>query len=202
MGKRVLRSGREDNEKAVVLPFGAAVTPLELAFRECRPRLIFYLRSRLGSVAEAEDAAQIAFLRLWKQQTALRDDNIVSLIFVTARNIATDMLRSRGRTQQVSLNAPDSCGDDIDVVDGTQSPERSAAARHTLEAIPRLLDQLPGKCREAFVACKFEGLGYPEISERMGITESMVRKYVRRALAHCVSFFERAENERCPEDEG
>src|SRR6202012_427486 len=64
-------------------------------FDECTPRLIRFLTIRLGSRAEAEDAAQAAFLRIWQRRVSLTGENLVSLIFVTARNIATDVIRER-----------------------------------------------------------------------------------------------------------
>jgi RNA polymerase sigma-70 factor (ECF subfamily) len=44
---------------------------------------------------------------------------------------------------------------------------------------------MPPKCREAFVMNQIQGLDAATIARRLGITDSMVRKYVVRALLHC-----------------
>jgi RNA polymerase sigma-70 factor (ECF subfamily) len=58
----------------------------------------------------------------------------------------------------------------------------------TVEEIVRIdaaLATLPPKAREAFILSQFEELGYAEIALRLGVSVSMVRKYVARALAAC-----------------
>lgn len=178
----------------VPFPGRAAASPqLEALFREIRPRLIRFLSIRLGSQSEAEDAAQLTFLRLWQRRDALTDDNLEALIFVTARNIATDLQRDRKRRGAQASAEPGDWGAALDVRDDSHSPERSAAARQYIELIPRLLEELPPKCRAAFIAYKFEGASYPDIAARMALTESMVRKYVLKALAHCAARFDRLE---------
>jgi RNA polymerase sigma-70 factor (ECF subfamily) len=48
-----------------------------------------------------------------------------------------------------------------------------------------LIEAMPPKCRESFVLNQIHGLDAAPIAARLGITESMVRKYVVRALLHC-----------------
>lgn len=181
-----------------VVPFpvarnGSAAARLEPLFREQRPRLIQFLAMRLGSRGDAEDAAQLLFLRLWQRRETLVEDNLVALMFVTARNIATDLQRERKRRRALSADELGDWDRAIEVKDESHSPERSAAARQFINLIPRLLDELPPKCRAAFVSYKFENMSYCEIAASMNLTESMVRKYVLKALAHCSARFERME---------
>jgi RNA polymerase sigma factor (sigma-70 family) len=166
---------------------------LEQVFCECRPRLIRFLKMRLGSESDAEDAAQLTFLRLWQRHFSLSGESLLALIFVTARNIATDIVRER-RRRGLSTSVPSTASCDIDEIrDECVSPSRSAEAQQYLDLIPRLLDELPPKCKSVFLAYKFQGLSYSEISAGMGVTESMVRKYVIKALAHCSARFDRLE---------
>jgi DNA-directed RNA polymerase specialized sigma24 family protein len=44
---------------------------------------------------------------------------------------------------------------------------------------------MPAKCRAAFVMSQINGLDAATIASHLGITDSMVRKYVVRALLHC-----------------
>ncbi|AMN47788.1 RNA polymerase sigma-70 factor, ECF subfamily [Steroidobacter denitrificans] len=157
-------------------------------FRVERIRLVRFLRARLGSEAEAQDVAQDAIFRLYQRRSELLDRDLRALLFVAARNIATDRLRARQR----AAAHPD--GDAVvDAwVDEAASPERIVAAQQQLAQLRQLLQELPPRCEYAFVCYKFEGLEYREIAARMAVTESMVRKYVLRALHYCATRLEGA----------
>jgi RNA polymerase sigma-70 factor (ECF subfamily) len=165
---------------------------LEEAFGQAEKRLIRYLTFRLGSADEARDVAQATFLKLWRQIAAIHETNLTALIFVTGGNIATDIIRAR-RTRSCTID--EACSPDAinQVQDGGPGADRILAARQKLELIRRLLEELPAKCRHAFVAHKFQGLDYSEIAAEMGVTENMVRKHVLRAVAHCAMRFEQLE---------
>jgi RNA polymerase sigma-70 factor (ECF subfamily) len=53
---------------------------------------------------------------------------------------------------------------------------------HRLES---LIESMPAKCRASFVMSQIQGLDAATIAAQLGITDSMVRKYVVRALLHC-----------------
>src|SRR6185295_16860476 len=61
---------------------------LETLFREHRADLVRFLKIRLGCEADANDAVQIVFTRLLQRVDSLQDDNLVSLLYVSARNVA------------------------------------------------------------------------------------------------------------------
>lgn len=159
----------------------SGVAALENAFARKRDLLVRYLTYRLGGSADAHDLAQAAFLKLWERRDHLATDNLESLLFVTARNLANDLLRSQRRRNTWR----DDRVHEADGMSDTASPERIVAARDELAVVTTLLSELPAKCREAFVSYKFDGQAYDEIAARMGVTESMVRKHVIRAVTHC-----------------
>jgi len=159
---------------------------LESLFREHQANLLRFLTIRLGSAADARDCLQIVFARLLERSSSLADDNLVSLLYVCARNVATDELRRR--RQSDALTASEAEG--AQVSDQSPSPDRHAQASQELTLLISLLDELPPKCRTAFVSYKLEGLEYRDIAAKMGITESMVRKYVIKAVAYCAARFE------------
>jgi len=166
---------------------------LEATYRENRTVLVAFLRARFDLPTEAEDIAQAAFTRLWARSDGLSDQNLSALMFVTARNLATDLVR-RSRRSPVgkSINAPYWHGDET-VGDEQPSAERALIARTHVAMIQQMLDDMPPKCREAFVSRKFQNQDYREIAQAMGLTESMVRKYVRRAEIHCAARFSEME---------
>jgi RNA polymerase sigma-70 factor (ECF subfamily) len=167
-------------------PERATSTGLEEAYRERRRELVAFLERRLGSSSEAEDIAQDAFAHLWARRNDLRDENLPSLIFVTARNMATDALRRRRRSPATpSLDTIGVGG--REVADEVPSAERTLIARTDVAIVQRLIAELPPKCRKAFIGYKFHLQSYEEIAENICVTTSMARKYVRRALLHCIS---------------
>jgi RNA polymerase sigma factor (sigma-70 family) len=172
-------------------PDGDIETRLREVFHSHRANLVRFLAIRLGSDADAQDAAQDAVFRLLQRRQVLQDQDLRALLYVTARNIAIDRLRERGRSP-INSNV-DIADEAVQLADESASPERIIAARQRLALIRTLLQELPPKCQHAFVSYKFDGLEYGEIAVRMGLTESMVRKYVLRALAHCTLRFDELE---------
>lgn len=163
---------------------------LEALFREHEAKLLRFLTVRLGSVPDASDCLQIVFARLLERGTELADENLVSLLYVCARNVATDELRRRRHTGAYLDIEGGSQIEGVDIADQSPSLDRQTQASQELRLLMTLLDELPPKCRSAFVSYKLEGLEYRDIALRMGITESMVRKYVIKAVAYCAGRFE------------
>lgn len=191
MKARLSLDTREDAAPVIALADrralrGPAHARLEALFREHQAHLLRFLTIRLGSVADARDCLQIVFARLLERSTSLADDNLVALLYVCARNVATDELRRR----QHSDAHAGSEAEGAEVPDHAPSPDRQAQASQELTLLISLLDELPPKCRMAFVSYKLDGLEYRDIAARMGITESMVRKYVIKAVAYCAARFE------------
>lgn len=51
--------------------------------------------------------------------------------------------------------------------------------------LQQALDELPVNCRQALLLNRLEGLGHAAIAERLGVSVSMVSKYIMSALLHC-----------------
>ncbi|QJU58223.1 RNA polymerase sigma factor [Sphingomonas sp. AP4-R1] len=163
----------------------------ERTYRESEGRLLRFLALRLGSHTEAADVAQSTFLRLWQRPEDGCDSNLTALIFVTARNLATDLLRAKQRAGHSGTFPLETVA--AALADEAPSVERVLAAQQDLALVRKIALELPEKCRRAFVEYKFEGRSYGEIAIRHGISESMVRKYVLRALSYCAERFHQLE---------
>jgi len=159
---------------------------LERLFREHRTRLLRFLKIRLGSESDALDALQIVFIRLLQRSTSLHEENLTSLLYVCARNVAIDLFRQRRRFAMDTLTDMEAA----EVADHHPGPDAQAQDREQLELLLTLVKELPTKCASAFVSYKLHELEYHDIAQQMGVTESMVRKYVIKAVAHCAARFE------------
>ncbi|HEY8506920.1 MAG TPA: RNA polymerase sigma factor, partial [Steroidobacteraceae bacterium] len=101
-------------------------------------------------------------------------------LFRVATNLAVDRLRQRGRQHLYEEDIP---ADELET--GLEEPGRRALASEQLGALIAGLQELPHKCREAFLLYRIEGLSQQEIGVRLGVTERMVRNYITEALTYC-----------------
>jgi RNA polymerase sigma factor (sigma-70 family) len=127
-------------------------------FEEQRPRLRAVAYRMLGSLSEAEDAVQEAWLRLSGAAYDQVDDLGAWLTTVVAR-ISLNTLRSRRTRSEVHIPDPI-----IDRVDGP-SPEHAALLANTIGlAMLVVLETLPPAERVAFVLHDVFGVPFEEIA--------------------------------------
>ncbi len=62
------------------------------------------------------------------------------------------------------------------------SPEQHASGREALARMQAAIGQLPARCREVYLLHRIEGMTYPEIAHRSGISSKAVEKHISRAL--------------------
>lgn len=149
------------------------------------------LRSRLkrqtGSHELAEDALQETWLRLSRMKGGpidIRDQH--AFILRVASNIAIDLARRENRhggrciSDEAVLAA---------IEDACPSPERVVIDRDQLRLLVLALSQLPARPRKALLMNRCDGLTHREIAGRLGVSESMVARYLVQALRHCRDHF-------------
>lgn len=77
----------------------------------------------------------------------------------------------------------------LDLVAEAEHP-RAAGAEHGVgfqqlaDALSAALEELPVKCRQVYIMCRLEGWSHTEIAQEMGLSRSMVEKYMTRSLRH------------------
>jgi len=142
--------------------------------------LLRFLTCRLRSAQEAHEVAQEAYVRLLQLDAPNGIGYLRAYLFKTAANLATDRLRSTARRERV---------DHLEFFDHADafepSPESSVSAQQELATILTILDELPPRCRYAFVMHRFYGHSIAEVAGSMSLSVRMVQLYVERALAFC-----------------
>jgi RNA polymerase sigma factor (sigma-70 family) len=142
-------------------------------FEEQRPRLRAVAYRMLGSLSEAEDAVQEAWLRL--NGTAEVDDLGAWLTTVVAR-ISLNMLRSRKTRSETQVPEPI-----IDRADGA-SPEHGALLANAVGlALLVVLETLAPAERVAFVLHDVFGMPFEEIAPIVERTPDAARQLASRA---------------------
>ncbi|MFT3976163.1 MAG: RNA polymerase sigma factor [Sphingomonas bacterium] len=152
------------------------------AFRDHYADLLRFLARRTGDADRAADIAQDTYFKLAAIQPEGRViDNHRAYIYRVAGNLAIDTLRREGR------EAAWFTGDEPDaaIADPTPSQERSAIAADRLRKVEEALETLPPKARLALMLFRVDGLTHAEIAMRLGVSESMVAKYIGQAMRRC-----------------
>jgi RNA polymerase sigma-70 factor (ECF subfamily) len=111
---------------------------------------------------------------------------LLAYLYRTASNLAKNRIKQRMQRRR----------DDELVFFETEderSPERLCSDRAEIALIRQALSQLPAKCREAFRLVKIDGLSSDEVGQRLNMHPRRVRRYVARALAHCLAVLEATE---------
>ena len=146
-----------------------------VARRQHEPLLRFLAR-RAGSLSEAEDIVQEAYVRVLSVK---RRDAIQSLdryLWRSAMNIAADHARSRQTRRRL---AESHLANQEPLV---PSAEFTAAAQEELALVCRTVQQVPPRCYEAFILRIVRGMPFEDVSREMKISSRMAKIYVARTL--------------------
>lgn len=141
-----------------------------------------WLHGRLRCPQDAADLSHDTFLRLilGKQSLdALREPRAYLMV------IASRLLINRHHRKQVEEEALRQVATLLETRE-QRGPAEIASAQELLVSVLRLLvDELPEKPRRAFLMARLDGLTYRQIARRLSVSESSVKQYLARALAHC-----------------
>jgi RNA polymerase sigma factor (sigma-70 family) len=64
-------------------------------------------------------------------------------------------------------------------------PERANESRQRLSIIAQVMWAMPGRRRKLLMMSRFDGLSYAEIARQVGLSETVVRKHIAKALEDC-----------------
>lgn len=146
------------------------------------PRMLALAQRMLGDPVEAEDVAQEALLRAWRQAPRWTPGKAKfdTWLHRVGLNLCYDRLRRR---REVPTEAPPDRPDD------GPAPDRGLIAADVGRRVEAALQALPERQREAVVLCHYQELGNIEAAEAMGVSvealESLLsrgRRALRQAL--------------------
>lgn len=152
-----------------------------------RGDLLRFLALRVRCSETALDIFQDTFIRYANYKSKQSIENPRAFIFKIAANLATDHLRSCARerrhlAEQQTMPAAEPT---------KPSLECSAVSEQQLSLLMDALMELPPKCRTVFVLLKLKHYSYAQVEAKLGISQTMILKYLNRALSHCRSRIER-----------
>jgi RNA polymerase sigma-70 factor (ECF subfamily) len=129
----------------------------------------------LGDEAEAEDVAQDAMLRLWRQAGDWRagEARISTWLYRVTHNLCIDRIRKRRPSADIE--------DVAEPHDPAPSVLERLANSEESRALARAILALPDRQRQALVLRHFEGISNPEIGERLECSVEAVESLLARA---------------------
>ena len=166
-----LRRLKQDDERA-----------FDALFRHYSSLVYRFAYSYLKSRPAAEEIVQECFIKIWEKRAQLRDDlPLKGYLFTTAHHAVLNELRRdqhnlRLHGQVAAAAGPASVANEVEYQE--------------MEALYQsALDRLPPKQREAFLLSRQQGLSYPEIAERQGVSVKTVEAHMVQALKTMRSYF-------------
>ncbi|MEU8245894.1 sigma-70 family RNA polymerase sigma factor [Nonomuraea sp. NPDC048916] len=145
-------------------------------FEQHRPRLRAVAYRMLGSMAEADDAVQDAWLRLGRSDADQIDNLGGWLTTVVARECLHTLRSRRQRREEPRLPEP------VAILDGNLDPEQEALLADSVGlALLVVLDRLSPAERLAFVLHDMFELPFDEIAAIVGRTPTAARQLASRA---------------------
>lgn len=160
----------------------AALTTEELTriFIQIQPSLERVIERRILDRDTAQDLAQDIYLRLGRVSSLLSsEEDARRYLMRMAVHAALYHLRSEGNRVQLLAGA-------LTLFEGhVAEPEEHAHARDQMSLIEATLAELPAKCRDVLYLTRVEGLPREEVAARLGVSLSLVNKYVLLAMKAC-----------------
>ena len=145
-------------------------------------RLFGTLAHMLGSMHDAHDVAQDAFLSAFeKLSTFRRESSFYSWLFRIAYNAAVSSRRKRRHETASIDNHQQRTGTEPADTRPSTDPSRALQTTENQEQVRNALSQLGEDYRDAIILKEIEGLQYAEIAELLNCPIGTVRSRIHRA---------------------
>jgi len=137
------------------------------------PKMMMLARRMLSDQAEAEDAVQDAFTRLWTHAAKWQPGKakFATWLYRVTLNQCYDRLR---RKQTAPID------DALDVPDPAIGPQKALERVELSAAIEEALSDLPERQRAAIVLCHYQECGNIEAAEILGISVEALESLLAR----------------------
>ncbi len=145
-----------------------------------------YLRSKLPSREDADDALSTTFMRVWNYLQNTKVESASGIIYTVARSAVAEFYRAR-RTS-VSLDADDGTEDRLASDRGVST--RRLEAQTELALVRAALAEFSDEEQLAFSLRYFEGLSARDVAERIEKTENATNVLLHRLRKRLQKKFE------------
>jgi RNA polymerase sigma-70 factor (ECF subfamily) len=145
-------------------------------------RVIGTVAKMLGSQNDAEDLAQMVFVRVWKSAARWEPNaKFTTWLLTITRNLVFNEVRRRGRARTVPLEEPGESAPREFEDGSTVSPAEMLAKAELENAIDAAIQSLGEQSRMAMILRRYEDMPYEEIAAVLGVTVPAVKSMLFRA---------------------
>jgi RNA polymerase sigma factor (sigma-70 family) len=155
---------------------------VERLFAGNRTALLTFFRRNVREPTDAWDLAQEVYVRMLRVRDTEKIQNPEGYLFTVAANLLKEQ-RAMDRRHGVEVDASDAdiqmYLSEVSNIDG--EIDHGLQVKH----LRVVLKRLPPKEQAVIVLRHIKGLSHMEISERLGMSPRMVKKYLATGIAHC-----------------
>jgi RNA polymerase sigma-70 factor (ECF subfamily) len=143
--------------------------------------LIRFIAKRVRTVADARDLAQEAYVRLLRMENKELIRHPRAYLYRIAANILYEFeLKRKADTAGLARWTEEQLLDQSGSWVESNGEEVALCSR-----LDSVLEELSPKCRAVLILHRRDGMTYDEIGAQIGISSSMVKKYLSQGLRHC-----------------
>jgi RNA polymerase sigma-70 factor (ECF subfamily) len=152
----------------------------EAFLRDEREALLKFLRTRLPTDEDAQDAVQESLIRMIRYRDSEPPGAWKRLLYRIAVNVANDHYRhARSHHTAGHVAIEDALG--ATLADEPTHDEH-LVLQEELAAVAEIILTLPPRCQEIFLLNRVEGMTYVQVAETCGISLKAVEKHMTKAL--------------------
>lgn len=163
----------------------ALLTLLVASYDDLKQRLT----RRAGSADVADEVLQDTFLRLNNATVIGPVRDLHAYLFRVAMSVASN--RRVAERRRLTVSETDAL---FELPDETPGPDRIIEARSEIDALKRVIDELPSRRRDILMATFVDEEPLRQIAQRFGISVRTVQVEIKQALAHCAVRLDRGMN--------
>jgi RNA polymerase sigma-70 factor (ECF subfamily) len=143
-------------------------------------KLFSFVFKILKNETEADDIVQEVFVKIWESRYKLEDYKLLnSYIFTIAYNNSIDLIRKRINNSKYLEHLRNSS-----VVYPTPNSISELEFSELNTQAEKLIANLPERQKQVYLLHREEGLTYPEIAEKLGISKNTVENHMVKALKY------------------
>lgn len=150
------------------------VSAFNILFDESYTNLCFFANKYLSDIDLSRSIVQQVFVDIWIKREKIKiHSSLKTYLYNSVKNRSLDYIQKEKRIVPYSVNYENM--EAIPFQDLVEEAELN-------DRINSSINKLPGRCREIFILCRFEGLKYSEIAERLNISVKTVEMQMGIAL--------------------
>lgn len=152
---------------------------IEALYRSHQHQLVGRLTKIVKCKETATEIVQESYLILSQTAQSQPIQYPGGFLFRIATNLAFNHLKHRKVVESYAQHTINTVSEE------TPSAEHVASQHQSLEMFCQMIEELPPRCRDAFILYKIHGMNHKEIAAELGISPSGVEKHIMKGLSLC-----------------